>query len=658
MTTLLPRHARQLAFGICLLFLSNGPARATAPASSPGTATGDLPVSADGSAAVRPAEEAAAILRDRRAAQARQAEIDTIATSLLPKERPRVAKALGALGRLPLYRIEVEYAPETSRLRGQLHLVVTPSRPTDVLHLRIPANANQANVDLHEVRLGERPLQMRERQGGRIELQLPTLAAPGAPIELSMRFSLRIPRDGDGGRAAPIDQLLLQAFSLLGSSPFEAIQDPFSAASDRAPQEDVPSAAGDLAFETGGVVSLVGFHPELVRERDGVPDTAPEPAFGEPRWGPLANYIVTLVAPPEFEVAGTGRQIGRFPERDGRMRTTRIAAAVRGFALALGRGWQVQEAMAGEVRVRAWSAQKSGGQARKLLDVARRAIAYFSQAMGAYPWTDFEIAAVPLGHGLDAIALPNAVFASPLLTDPDVNQLLAGLIPNSARTSDGALEFAMAHQVAHQWFRGIVGSDGRAAPAVDEGAAVHAALLYVEHRRGAKAAAARQREQIAGAYRQYRMMSGPDLPLETPLSAYVSAGQITGLLQGKAAAFHVAAKKRLGRQGYLAALKRYVGRHFFGEAALDDFTFEAARGLSMDGAGAFLKMSERFMRQAHGDEDIGAPYTLGEALGETGLPPEFATMIEQLLGMTGLPQSAVPPTSAAPAPAADGEGEE
>ncbi len=645
MTTLPPRHARQLALGICLLFLSTGPARATAPASSPGNATGDLPASADGSAA-----------------KARQAEIDTIATSLLPKERPRVAKALGALGRLPLYRIEVEYAPETSRLRGQLHLVVTPSRPIGALHLRIPANANQANVDLHEVRLGAQPLQMRERQGGRIELQLPALAAPGAPLELSMRFSLRIPRDGEGGRAAPLDQLLLQAFSLLGSSPgtspFEALQDPFSAASDRAPQEDVPSAAGDLAFETDGVVSLVGFHPELVREQDGVPDTAPEPAFGEPRWGPLANYIVTLVAPPEFEVAGTGRQIGRFPERDGRMRTTRIAAAVRGFALALGRGWQVQEAMAGEVRVRAWSAQKSGGQARKLLDVARRAIAYFSQAMGAYPWTDFEIAAVPLGHGLDAIALPNAVFASPLLTDPDVNQLLAGLIPNSARTSDGALEFAMAHQVAHQWFRGIVGSDGRAAPAVDEGAAVHAALLYVEHRRGARSAAARQREQIAGAYRQYRMMSGPDLPLETPLSAYVSAGQITGLLQGKAAAFHVAAKKRLGRQGYLAALKRYVGRHFFGEAALDDFTFEAARGLSMDGAKAFLKMSERFMRQAHGDEDIGAPYTLGEALGETGLPPEFAAMIEQLLGITGLPQSAVPPASAAPAPAADGEGEE
>ena len=584
------------------------------------------------------------------AAKARRAELDTIASSLLTRERSRVVKALGALDRLPLYRIEIEFDPETSRLRGQLHLVVTPARPLDALHLRIPANANRANVDLHEVKLGARRLALRERAGGRIEVQLPATALPNKPIELSMRFAMRVPKEGDHSRSAPLDQLLMQAFSLLGllpaSSPFGALQSALTQDGDAA-RAAVPSAVGNLSVDTGEVVALIGFHPELVREEGGVPDQGPEPSFGEPLWGPLANYIVTLVAPPDFEVAGTGHQIGRYPERDGRMRTTRIAAAVRGFALALGKGWQVQEAMAGQVRVQAWATPRSAEQTRKLLDVAQRAIDHFSKAFGAYPWTNFEIAAVPLGHGLEALALPNALFASPLLSDPQVSQLLTGLVPDAARTSDSALEFSVAHQVAHQWFRGIVGSDGRAAPAVDEGAAVHAALLYVEHRRGAKAAMARQKEQIDGAYRQYRMMSGPDLPLETPLPAYVSAGQVTGLLQGKAAAFHLAAEKRLGRQGYLSAIQRYVGRHFFGEANVDDFTLEATRGLPVEKAEAFFKMSERFLRQARGDEDIGPPYTIEEALAESGLPPEIGAMIEQMFDTPSLPALA-PPTGNAP----------
>lgn len=596
-------------------------------------------------------------------AKARQAELDTIAESLVASERRRVLNALdgrGGMGRLPHYRLEIDLDPDASSLRGRLSLVVTPPRPTDTLHLRLPANANQANVTLGEIALGKTPLSFRERDGGLIDIQLPFVARPGRAIELDMRFTMRVPKEGDAARSEPIGQLLVQAFSLLGmqsgASPFDALRDLQSPAPG---QPRAPALAGALSINTGDTIVLSGFHPELVRESNGMPDLDPEPAHGEPRWGPLANYIVTVVAPPEFEVAGTGHQIGRFPERDGRMRTTRIAAAVRGFSLALGRGWKRHEAQAGAVQIRVFAPERGGEQALKLLDVSRRAITHFSSLLGPYPWRDFEIAAVPLGHGLEALAIPNAALASPLIADPEVNNLLNGLLPNITRATDSALEFTMAHQIAHQWFRGIVGSDARLAPAVDEGPAMSAALSYVEHRRGAKARIAREKEQITGAWRQYRMMSGPDLPLSTPLGAYTSPGQITGLLQGKAAAFHLAAQKHLGREAYRAALKRYVERHFFGEATLDDFTFEATRHQSPDAAARFLKMSERFLRQTHGDDDIGPPYSLEEALGQANLPPEFSDMLRQFFNAPALPvrpnpgnaPTATPPT-ATPAQAA------
>ncbi len=626
--------------------IPTAPATEAAPPAEPATS----PTAAPPAAAPGPADAAWESL----AAKARQAELDTIAESLIASERQRVLSALDStsgLGHLPLYRLEIDLDPESSRLRGRLSLVITPHRPTDALHLRLPANANQANVDLGEIALGQTPLSFRERDGGLIDIQLPFIAQPGRALELNTRFNMRVPREGDSARSEPIGQLLVQAFSLLGmqpgASPFDALRPP-QATSPDTPR--APSLVGALSINTGDTIILSGFHPELVREANGMSDLGPEPAFGEPRWGPLANYIVTIVAPPEFDVAGTGHQIGRFPERDGRMRTTRIAAAVRGLSLALGRGWKRHEAKSGAVQIRVFAPESSGEQALKLLDVGRRAIAHFSNLFGPYPWRDFDIAAVPLGHGLEALAIPNAVLASPLLANPEVNNLLNGILPNITRTTDSALEFTMAHQIAHQWFRGIVGSDARLSPAIDEGTAISAALSYVEHRRGAKARRDREKEQITGAWRQYRMMSGPDLPLSTPLDAYTSSGQITGLLQGKAAAFHLAAQKHLGRAAYRAALRRYVDRHYFKEAQLDDFTFEATRHLSPDASARFLRMSERFLRQTHGDDDIGPPYSLEEALGQANLPPEFSDMLRQFFGAPALPVA--PPTPAAPTPTA------
>ena len=53
---------------------------------------------------------------------------------------------------------------------------------------------------------------------------------------------------------------------------------------------------------------------------------------------------------------------------------------------------------------------------------------------------------------------------------------------------NGQLEFTVAHEVAHQYFAGLVGNDSRRFPSIDEPMAQYAAALVIEDMYGREAA--------------------------------------------------------------------------------------------------------------------------------------------------------------------------
>ncbi|MGI5862834.1 MAG: hypothetical protein ACOX6T_12355 [Myxococcales bacterium] len=562
-------------------------------------------------------------------------EIEVVATSLLPGQRAAVEKAVGGLQSLPRYRLDLALDTEQHRISGRVQVVLSTGHAAGEVFFRIPANApfldseDGPAVTIVKVTCDGKPAQASALGDGTLRVDLPQPPAEGAPAVVELEISARIPDVSNLGLRSD-EQLMQQAFAFMAGA---------AAAMEQRTDHGVFGRAGTA-------YNLAGFFPELVRFEAGAPDVTPEPGKGEPSWGPLANYTVSLVAPPDFQIAGTGTEIGQTPEKDGRRRSTRVAAAVRGFALFAGRGFQEQKATAGKVRVRVLAPEGQGEQPRKLLDVAKRSILCFSERFGPYPWADLELASAPLHGGVEGLAYPGFIFASTMLTDPGLATSMAMFVPDARKVNDSVLEMVVAHQVSHQWWRGIVGSNNRERPVLDEPLATYSAVLYVEKRRGKKAANELLRTQVRDAYNIYRMLGGSDASVDRPIGDYGGRSEIVGLLNGKGALYYDRLRKLVGDKLFFGALRRHYKDNYFREISSDGVLLATA-AVAPAKAQAALELYERYMRQIHGDEDVGGPRSFADALQQSGMQVDPATkaLLDQLGAAFGgaLPVAPPPP---------------
>ncbi|MEM7607711.1 MAG: M1 family aminopeptidase, partial [Myxococcota bacterium] len=167
---------------------------------------------------------------------------------------------------------------------------------------------------------------------------------------------------------------------------------------------------------------------------------------------------------------------------------------------------------------------------------------------------------------------------------------------------DSMLEFVVAHEIAHQWWHGIVGSDARRHPYVDESLAQFSAMLYMEDRYGAERARREGDRQVAANYHMMRLQGGPDGPVDRAASDFPNETAYAGLVYGKGPYFYPAVREVLGERTFFQRLQRYVRQHRFGVAGARSIVDALANGRRSDRVRA---LARRWLDQSHGDEDLG-----------------------------------------------------
>ena len=197
--------------------------------------------------------------------------------------------------------------------------------------------------------------------------------------------------------------------------------------------------------------------------------------------------------------------------------------------------------------------------------------------------------------------------------------LMAGWLDSTA-----TLEFVLAHELAHQWFHVLVGSDSGRHPFLDEALANYAATLYFGKRHGARAAAAQRKWQMVLPYQLLRMLGQPDGAVLRPAKAFENQLAYAALVYGKGALFFQAAGKLLGGRALLRALRLYVRRHAFALAEPKDLLAElqTAAGPAKD---KMTALWQRWLHESHGDQDIGT-LNLGDLAGLLGKMPAGSQM--------------------------------
>ena len=182
---------------------------------------------------------------------------------------------------------------------------------------------------------------------------------------------------------------------------------------------------------------------------------------GDPFYSESANYNVTIEYDKSFTLASTGEKINT-TENGGRLITKISAKAVRDFAMILSSKFKVLSGHSGDISVNYY--YYNDKNAEKSLETSIRAIKTFSSLFGDYPYPVMNVAESNFCIG--GMEFPNLVFISDKIEDFETYQ------------------YVIIHEIAHQWWYGVVGNNQTKHSWLDEGLAEYSSALFYAHNKG------------------------------------------------------------------------------------------------------------------------------------------------------------------------------
>lgn len=516
-----------------------------------------------------------------------------------------------------------------------------------LLHPNGPREAGEAGAASMRVisvsLLGEggpaRPLLLASPRPTLVNVRLPSPVAAGGVVRLEVRFDGRLRRLPAGA-----NDMLTQALGSLGAL-----------------AGGNHSADYGLLAEGDGILTVASAYPMVAPFREGAFDTTPPPRLGDVAYNDVAAFRVTTKVPVGLHVLTN--LVDAPPVAQGaRESTTSSGTFVRDLVLVAGRDLVTRRARVGDVTVTSTFRGHDGRAGQTVLEVGAAALASMEKRFGPYPWPELHLAEATLVGGAGGVefcgmALVAAMFYQPPNLSPAglgggaLGQLLgeglgeggeSNLADAGAAALEDQLAFVVAHEVAHQYFAGVVGSDSRRHAAVDEPLAQFAAALAVADRRGRAAAEDALTRHAKTSYALHRALGGADGAAARPSAAFTSPAEYAGLVYGKAPYGYVALQKRLGEGAFDAALREAVAQSRFRMVTLDQWMSTVEGAVDTSQRGVVRDVLTRYLKGVHGDGDlaIGDP---AEMVLRTMLPPELASGLTEGMAAMGLkPKDLVP----------------
>ncbi len=233
----------------------------------------------------------------------------------------------------------------------------------------------------------------------------------------------------------------------------------------------------ELSFESKlpEIVLRTGYHdrfhmvaqwfPKLAKlETDGTFAHFPFERFSE-FYADFGDYDVSLTMPEEFVVAAVGKEIER-SVRDGKRTTRHVQASVIDFAFAAWDGFALETRSAGDVKLTCVFPRGQEKAARIQLEAAAAGLDYFGRAFGAYPYETLTLVHPPSGAG----EAGGMEYPTLITTGAELDVRIPARI----------LEILTLHELAHQWFMGLVATNEHASPFLDEGLTTYATGLAMD----------------------------------------------------------------------------------------------------------------------------------------------------------------------------------
>ncbi len=204
-------------------------------------------------------------------------------------------------------------------------------------------------------------------------------------------------------------------------------------------------------------LNLGNWYPVVCVLEEGEFDTDGYTVSGDPFYTDIANFEVTLTYPSSLILASTGEVQKNFLQGSTKSSTYR-ALAVRDFAMVLSADFEVKSAQTRGIDINYFYFDDSDAECH--LQAAVDAVDTFCELIGEYPYKVLNVVKACFLHG--GMEYPNLVYISDQVTQ------------------DAEYINVIVHEIAHQWWYGVVGNDQLAYGWIDEGLAEYSTALFYD----------------------------------------------------------------------------------------------------------------------------------------------------------------------------------
>lgn len=302
-----------------------------------------------------------------------------------------------------------------------------------------------------------------------------------------------------------------------------------------------------------GAINLGNFYPILAVYEKGEYQIEPYYSTGDPFYSKVANYNVEIVYPEEYQLSSSGYVLNQSQENG--FKTEKIEAlAIRDFALNLTKNANLLSQKVDDTEIR-YVGYQGDENIEQCLNVAVEAFKFYNQKFGKYPYRTLNVVKTPFIHG--GMEYPCMVTISDLYTDEfDIAKVIS-------------------HEIAHQWWYGVVGNNQVSEAWLDEALTEYSSVLFIASKKEYNVS---YEELISQAFSSYVLyadiidtISGKIKPqMNLRVNEYTSEYEYSYMVYVKGVLMLDSISQLIGQDKVIESLSYYYKKYKFKVAKTDD----------------------------------------------------------------------------------------
>jgi len=302
---------------------------------------------------------------------------------------------------------------------------------------------------------------------------------------------------------------------------------------------------------TDNNIKLASFYPQLAYFENGEFRNDPFTTIGDPFLSECADYDITISAPSDYIIASSGTLINSNKEGDNQI-VNLTASNIRDFAIVMDKNYQVTDSIWQNKVIKYY--HYGDENVDKTMKIITDSMAVYSDMYGMYDYPTLSVVVTDFVDG--GMEFGRLVYIS---------------------SNDSDLETTIAHEIAHQWWYSMVGSDSIMTPFIDEGMATFSSMLYYKSIYGDEAFESKL-NAVCDSYSLYEKLqkmrqTGVSLELNKSIYDYTDY-QYQMLVYQKSAMMFGHIYQTMGKEKFKKGMSNYVKKYKYKMGNIDNMIEE------------------------------------------------------------------------------------